>query len=809
MKKNILLKSIILSLITISLTACGGGGGGGDGSSSGTPTISIPKPPQFDITVGTQGEIDKNVNIQGSLENGNLVTNLDGSINFNKELNKSTIIRNGKSVVGVKGIGKIVLNNGENIKITDEIGGNTLVKLEKLGERSSKIDNIFSLDGYSFGVYSKGGDVNISSNSKITLSGDSIVGIYGDKSKIINNGIIETTGEANNVIGIFGKDMSGLDLIINNGEINLTGKNVIGIKLYNATASNNETITINSSNGIGMSVVGNGSAINNKIININNDGVGIYAGYGASGKNNGIININGQGYGMYADNGAYILNEGTINLSSQAQGGMIADGAGSVAENKGTINVDSGSSLSKDDVVKAINGGRVVNSGKIIFKDKATIYSVDGVYTIGTSQDGSYGKIVAENIEIDGNVAIDSGIAKGSYKDSYTLTGVLEGSVEFGDNYKILSDSLLYDADITQGLDGNYDGKLERNDKVISDFTYRDYNSTAKIFDKYFTEEEYSKLTQEGKNLIDSINIENESNLRANIKDLIPTIYANNGRIISDIGDIFKEQREKTILSLEDYDYNFSFIGNHIDVDSKNIIEDYKSQMAGFVGTMKLKDNSYLSLGYGYTDIDYSSNSKGKIDSIHLGLDGEKKYSLFNFNYGIGGEYNFHEVDREMKSYATKGEADFKSYGVKTYGKVSTNYETIIDIEPYLSLDLGYYHIEDINEKSFTTINIASEDYMSIRPELGINLSKKLGGLKIYGGIGYSYELGDMDKRVDYSYVVDSNKVEIRDKQEDGLLATKVGIGYEKNSFTFGVEGGKNYGRRDNSFIKGTVGYRF
>ena len=823
MKSNIVLKSIILSLMVVSFTACGGGGGGGGSSSGGGGIPSIPTPdlPKFE-TEGTQGDIDKNITNSNSSDGGKVI---NGSVSEN-------ISNRGAAVIGVKGTGNITLNGG-NIEINDQSGGNTLVELKKIGEGKSDIDNLFSLDGYSFGIYSKGGNVAVSSESKITLSGDSAVGIYGENLKIQNNGIIETTDNLNNVIGIFGKDTENWEkVIINTGNINLSGNNAIGIKLYNATASNTGNINIVSSNGIGMSVVGNGTAINNGKIIINGTGTGIYAGFGAAGKNNGVIDINGDGYGMYSDNGGYIYNEGTINinskgygmyvknggyaenkgvinLSSRAQGGMVADGSGSVVENKGTINVDSGSSLSKNEVVKAVNGGRVINSGNIVFKDKATIYSVDGEYVIGTSQDGSYGKIIAENIEIDGNVAIDSGIAKGSYKDSYTLDGVLEGNVEFGEDYKVLSDSLLYDAEIVQGADGDYDGKLQRNDKVISDFTKGDYTGTAKLFDKYFSEEEYSKLSEEGKNIIDSINIQDETTLQANIKDLTPTLYANNSRIISDIGDIFKEQREKTISTLGEYNYNFSFIGNYTDVGSEGIIEGYDSQMTGFVGSMKISEESYLSLGYGYTDIDFDGESEESIHSIHLGVDGYKNYGELNLQYGIGGEYNFHEIDREMRSYNIKGESDFDSYGLKTYGKISKSYKSVVELEPFISLNLGYYHVDNISEKSNVTINVAEENYLSIKPELGLNLVKDFENIEVFGGISYSYELGNMDKRVDYSYEGIAGKNEIKDNQENGLLTTKIGVNFTKNSFTFGLEGGKNFGKRDNSFVSGSIGYRF
>lgn len=776
MKNNILVKSIILSLITISLTACGGGGGGGGSNGNVTPTPPniIPEP-------------DENGNITDTvvINKDNITLNIPIKIESNS--NKTGVLINNNGV--------ITLNN--NIELKDSNGIN---------------ENNYTLIGVEA---NSGAKIRNSGKLKIETKGNAI-GFNLKNSDLINNGEINISVPKDK-LGI-GIKASGDSKVVNNGQISGKG-NVIGIETSNgAIASNNyseskrnsiELTSVDGSSVTGMKALSSSTAINNGMININGQGYGMYADGNSKIQNNGTININGQGYGMYAKGGSYALNEGVINLSSQANGGMIADGNGSIVENKGTINVDSNSSLTKDKIVTAINGGKVLNSGNIIFKDKATIYSVDGLYTIGTSQDGDYGKVIAENIEINGNVAIDSGIAKGSYRDDYTLEGVFEGKVEFGDEYKVMSDSLLYDANIIQGENGNYDGKLIRNDKIISDFISDSYVETSKVFDKYFSENEYNTLSENGKNLIDSINIENENILKANIKDLTPTIYANNGRVISNIGDSFKEQREKTILSLGDYNYNFSFIGNVIDVDSEEIIEGYKSQMTGFVGTTKISDKNYLSLGYVYTDIDYSGSSNGNVHSIHLGVDGSRKYDLFKFEYGIGGEYNIHEIEREMKSYNMNGKSDFNSYGLKTYGKISNLYSSIVEIEPYIALDLGYYYSEEFDEKSFTKIKIDSEDYISVNPKLGFNIAKKFTNLKFYGGMAYSYELGNMDKKVEYSYDGIVNKVDLRDKQEAGLLNTKIGVEYTKYNFTFILESGKNFGRRDNSFINGSIGYRF
>ncbi len=153
-----------------------------------------------------------------------------------------------------------------------------------------------------------------------------------------------------------------------------------------------------------MYVVGkDGYAINNKEITINskNLGYGMVAGYGATAKNNGTINIKNKGYGMYAFSGGYALNgEGAvINLSSVADGAMLADGNGSVVENRGTINIDKDNTIiKKGEELKAINGGRIINKG-IINKNGDLFLSMDrGFYQIGTSENGSYGKIKSKNL---------------------------------------------------------------------------------------------------------------------------------------------------------------------------------------------------------------------------------------------------------------------------------------------------------------------------------------------------------------------------------------------------------------------------
>lgn len=309
---------IIVSFIFF--TGCGGGGGGGGGSNV-TVRPNIPNPPSIEVP---------NIN-DGSYDNENVI-NTDKPISW-------SVSKKGEKVIGV---------SGKNIDISGEI------KITDLGTKNIEIN---SLNNYSFGIFSENGNVN--NKAEITLLGDKTTGIFGKNSDITNNLDIKSEN-SNDVVGIFSVGNSGI--VRNNGSIDLSSNNKsIGIFLDSSMGLNNNTINVSSNNlVVGMYVVGkDGYAINNKEMTINskNLGYGMVAGYGATAKNNGTINIKNKGYGMYAFSGGYALNgEGAvINLSSVADGAMLADGNGSIVENRGTINIDKDNTIiKKGEELKAI-----------------------------------------------------------------------------------------------------------------------------------------------------------------------------------------------------------------------------------------------------------------------------------------------------------------------------------------------------------------------------------------------------------------------------------------------------------------------
>ena len=70
--------------------------------------------------------------------------------------------------------------------------------------------------------------------------------------------------------------------------------------------------------------------------------------------------------GMAAKNGGKIYNNNTINVTGDYGIGMFAEGAGSIAENNGTINLASAGSLKGAYGMYLKNGAYGLNTGNII-----------------------------------------------------------------------------------------------------------------------------------------------------------------------------------------------------------------------------------------------------------------------------------------------------------------------------------------------------------------------------------------------------------------------------------------------------------
>lgn len=672
-----------------------------------------------------------------------------------------------------------------------------------------------------------------SADGKIVVAGDNAIGIKANnetydssneplgKALVTNDGLIVVNGKIGDIeyrsevvtgIQAFNYNEVSKGLITNNGKIEVESlDDVRGIDSYGNDVINNGTISVK---GAGTSG------------GFDSNGIRIQ-GLGVTATNNGTINVDGAGaWGMYAGKDGTAINskDGVINVSATAEGGMVASGG--IAINHGTINIGIGNSntdiveLDKNgnEVIKsamyATNGGTIENYGTINTNGNLTLGSATGgVYMIGTSEDGSYGKITAKNASIDGDVVVGSEITKNGFKNEYTMQNVIDAEdLTLGDNFNFTSNSLLYDAEAVTDRWGNLDATLSRNDKTLSDFTTGYITSTANIFGKYQNEESFKTLSSDAKEVVKAIDTSSAEAIDRSLNDLTPTIYSNLGRQMLETSETFKEQDMVAINSLGENSYNFTFIGEYQDIDSRDNIEGYKSKLSGFVGAMSFGDGTFGTIGYGYNDIDYKDNGKGHIQTIHLGLNRFMKYQGVDFRLGLGGEYNFHENKRDMDLVNRRAESDFDSYGVRASGEVSKIFGEKAFVKPYLGFDLAHMKYDSFTESNANSLNatIESENYTSVLPKIGFVVGDKFGGLNLFAGAEYSYELGNMDKEQEFSYEGFSGKGKLpKDDLECGTTEIKAGASYEVNNFTLGASVGKNFGRRDNSFVNVSIGYRF
>ena len=184
--------------------------------------------------------------------------------------------------------------------------------------------------GQNYGIYSAGNVVN---NANIDFSrGIGNVGIYSIKGGTATNNATITVGDSNAQGNLYSLGMAAgyartdSGNIINNGTINVVGKDAIGMYASgpNSTAKNSagHTINLSGDGSMGMYLDNGAKGINDgTITTVGNpkEAVGIVVRNGAEFTNNGTININSNGgFAFFKANGGIIRNYGTFHISGGA-----------------------------------------------------------------------------------------------------------------------------------------------------------------------------------------------------------------------------------------------------------------------------------------------------------------------------------------------------------------------------------------------------------------------------------------------------------------------------------------------------------
>ncbi|ECB7313903.1 autotransporter domain-containing protein [Salmonella enterica subsp. enterica serovar Treforest] len=380
----------------------------------------------------------------GTTVAGSIINN-SGSMNAVEQW-ASTMNNTGTVSAWVGASGSTVLNN---------YSGGEIDKLNFTG--AATVNNAGIINN---GSVDKGGTFNNLEGGVVTLINDGLWAGAFNNWGTVNSDADIATGKNTHTL------YNGSTGVIN-GQIT-TAKNNGGSK-----AINDGTINIDKTGNVAMSAHGSAKMVNNGEINVGTKGttqtgmVGMQLESDAKSdaviENNGTINIyasNSYAFSQLGSNG-HIVNNGTVYIDDSVTGSGFIKQSGKTIEGCGE-NGD-GTEVHYVDFIAptepTINDGMTtVAAGDSA--GSSTTNNLSG-YVVGTSADGSAGKLKVSNASMNG-VEINTGFAAGTADTTVSFDNVVEGS-NLSDAGAIQSTTVVWNAQGSQDSDGNVDVTMTKN----------------------------------------------------------------------------------------------------------------------------------------------------------------------------------------------------------------------------------------------------------------------------------------------------------------------------------------------------------
>ena len=397
------------------------------------------------------------------------------------------LVNNGKITVGNKGTG--IYSKNSNVENSGEVttGDNsTGIYAKSVNLNGNSKLNVGS---NSVGIYSVGGNINLSSASQLNVGANNSTGVYynGSNGNIVSNTNKITIGDNSNAFTIRGQNNKVESN--NKGTVNLRNNSMYMYSTDTSGSITNRT-NISASGNDNYGIYSAGKVDNHANINFSNSvgSIGMYAYYPKSDSyalstlsttpiptvtnhSGSTINVaksnlsdsrnERYGIGMAAGHTetrnkivtqkavGHIVNYGTISVTSPNSIGMYATGRGSVAENRGRIELS----------------GNKRNIGMYL-ENGAVGYNYGTITTMGSNNNGQIGVAVTTGATIHNygtiNINAENGIGVYNFGG-----GIVKnyGSFVINAPTKIKT---LDQADTSKGL-GGVDIRVRKNDKSQAD----------------------------------------------------------------------------------------------------------------------------------------------------------------------------------------------------------------------------------------------------------------------------------------------------------------------------------------------------
>ena len=750
-----------------------------------------------------------------------------------------TISGTGNKLVGVYGVNSnistthdIDLSTGKgNIGIYGEGAGKTITSTGNIKVGESILDPTDdSKSFYSIGIAGdKGVRINSNAGGNITLKGNNSIGIYGTgNGTVIDNHkdiILDPTGKVDRMIGLFVNDGAKA---VNYGNIytasNYSGnsnvKGLVGVAVVKGTLENHGNITIDADGSFGM-------IVNNSVI-----------------KNYGTITVNGKDSvgALYdpATKGATGKNDPSdYNIGG---GSITATGTGA-SDYKTSYNPDKTMPTSDNTEIKMENGKLVVKrDGKIV--PDALVNTVGPQNNLWFSNVGLYIDTLGRTNPIQGTGFNSAGINDliigaeaadvTNSKNVRVGKNIMQRFIDWSANNA--SSSLdIYSGSLTWSA--SYDPNT--GEAIMAKIDYKDYSDKSKNEYNFLDglEQRYgmNALDSREKALFNKINgiQKNEGILLSQAFDeMMGHQYANTQQRIVATGDILDKEfnylRSEWQTASKDSNKIKTFgTRGEYNTDTAGII-DYKNNAYGVAyvhedETVRLGEGTGWYVGIVNNTFKFKDIGNSKEEQLQ-GKFGIFKSIPFDYNnslnWTISGDI-FAGYNKMHRKYLVVDEvfnarSRYYTYGLGVKNQLTKSFRLSesFTLSPYGALSLEYGRMTKIREKSGEVrLEVKSNDYFSIKPEIGAELAFKhyfeRNTLKVGVTVAYENELGqvaDPKNKARVGYTT-AGWYDLRGEKEDrrGNVKTDFNIGIDNQRI--GLTGNVGYDTKGHN-VRGGVGLR-
>ena len=842
-------------------------------SNSGTITVGNNGIAMFgyasDVTGGTITVGDKGVGVYSqsgnvNLTGGNIVTGANEAVGVYTVGSGQTITNSGTTfTLGDSSVA--IANAGTGNTINSTIGtanlgtGNIYIYSNDSTGTVTNSTNITSTNGGNYGIYSAGTVTNTGNMNFGTGEGN--VGIYSIRGGNATNSGTITVGASNPSSNLYSIGMAAgyrttdTGNITNNGTINVNGEYSLGMYAsgVGSTATNNSNIVLNANNTTGIYADNGATAVNTGNITTGSgtyeNVVGVYLGQGSTLNNSGSITINSaNGVGVYLKGGT-IVNRGNITVNGsndptdtdysfttpptgKAVGGAAIDAPQGATSATVTINgvsqtpVNIHTYAQNPVTVSASSIGLYVNTSGVDYTN-----AINGLGNLTSEADLIIGTEATEMTNSKSIVINDPQILN-PYNNAIRTSGVSDWNIYSG-GLTWLATPTLNPADGT--MTNIYMVKVPYTawaaNKATPVAVTDTYNFLDGLEQRYGVEalgtrerQVFTKLNSIGKN---------EEVLFAQATDeMMGHQYANVQQRIQATGDILNKEFDylrsqwQTVSKDSNKVKVFGTRGEY-NTDTAGVI-DYRSHAYGVAyvhedETVKMGDTLGWYAGivnntFKFKDI---GNSKEEMLQGKVGMFKSVPFDDNNsLNWTISGDISvgYNKMHRRFlvvdEVFHAKGR--YRTYGIGIKNEISKDFRLSesFNLRPYAALGLEYGRFSKIKEKSGEIrLDVKSNDYFSIRPEIGAELGfKQYFGrktLRVGVSVAYENELGRVANgknkaRVAYTT---ADWFNIRGEKEDrrGNVKTDLNIGVDNQRI--GLTGNIGYDTKGHN-IRGGVGLR-